>query len=434
MLLTTEVEMKWSTSNKDYYIKKGYSFTKMKDTFKVKVEDLTKGSMASVNVKCDGYNCDYSKNIIWQGYLRNIKEDGKYYCHNCSMKLFGITKLQQTFLKNSKSFEQWCIENNRQDVLDKWDYELNNCKPSEITYSTGIMYYFKCSRGIHDSELKHINYFVRGQEGSVRCNKCNSFAQWGIDNVDEDFLEKYWDWDKNDKLNFDPWKIGYSSNKYVWLKCQDRDYHGSYEIPCNSFINGFRCSFCAKTNGKVHPLDSLGTLYPESINSWSDKNEKTPFEFAPFSNKYAWWKCENNKHQDFKRSIIESNKQCFHCPKCSYFKGETKIGNYLLYNNIDYILHKTFKGLIGINNGKLSYDFYLPQFNLLIEYQGQQHKEPVDFNGKGKKCAQKDFERQQEHDRRKREYAKQNNYNLLEIWYWDFDNIETILTQYLTKN
>lgn len=34
------------------------------------------------------------------------------------------------------------------------------------------------------------------------------------------------------------------------------------------------------------------------------------------------------------------------------------------------------------------------------------------------------FNRQQEHDKRKREYAKKNNIKLLEIWYWDFDNIE----------
>lgn len=41
--------------------------------------------------------------------------------------------------------------------------------------------------------------------------------------------------------------------------------------------------------------------------------------------------------------------------------------------------------------------------------------------------SKKDFQRQQEHDRRKREYAIQNNINLLEIWYWDYDNIEKIL-------
>jgi len=41
------------------------------------------------------------------------------------------------------------------------------------------------------------------------------------------------------------------------------------------------------------------------------------------------------------------------------------------------------------------------------------------------------FKKQLEHDRRKREYAKKHNINLLEIWYWDFDNIEKILDREL---
>lgn len=64
---------------------------------------------------------------------------------------------------------------------------------------------------------------------------------------------------------------------------------------------------------------------------------------------------------------------------------------------------------------------------LLIEYQGIQHEKPIDFSGKGQDFSLKSFKLQQEHDKRKREYAKEHNINLLEIWYWDFDNIENIL-------
>lgn len=44
-----------------------------------------------------------------------------------------------------------------------------------------------------------------------------------------------------------------------------------------------------------------------------------------------------------------------------------------------------------------------------------------------------DFERQLEHDKRKRNYAKENNIRLLEIWYYDIDNIEEILIKELNK-
>jgi len=79
-------------------------------------------------------------------------------------------------------------------------------------------------------------------------------------------------------------------------------------------------------------------------------------------------------------------------------------------------------------DGLLSYDFYLSHYNLLIEYQGNFH------DGSNGEYTQINLENQQEHDRRKREYAKDNNIKLLEIWYWDFDNIEKILKKELKIN
>ena len=88
--------------------------------------------------------------------------------------------------------------------------------------------------------------------------------------------------------------------------------------------------------------------------------------------------------------------------------------------------HK-YDNLRGVNNGLLSYDFYLEQYNLLIEYQGQYH------DGTARNQTKEQFEIQQEHDRRKKEYTKSHNIELLEIWYWDFDNIETILNNKLNN-
>jgi len=49
------------------------------------------------------------------------------------------------------------------------------------------------------------------------------------------------------------------------------------------------------------------------------------------------------------------------------------------------------------------------------------------------KKAQEKFEKQVEHDRRKKEYALSNNYNFLEIWYWDYDNIEEIIAKKISE-
>lgn len=110
------------------------------------------------------------------------------------------------------------------------------------------------------------------------------------------------------------------------------------------------------------------------------------------------------------------------CPLCSTSKGEEKIIDVLTNMNISFEPQKMFEGLLGVYGGKLSYDFYLPDYNMLIEFQGKQHYESIDWFGGNEK-----FEYQQEHDKRKREYAYKNNYNFLEIPYWDFDNIEDIL-------
>lgn len=115
------------------------------------------------------------------------------------------------------------------------------------------------------------------------------------------------------------------------------------------------------------------------------------------------------------------------CPVCNESKGEKRINSYLVEKNICFERQKKFDGLVGINNGQLSYDFYLPKYNLLIEFQGLQHKKPIDFKGRGTGYAEYMFSIQKEHDRRKREYARDNDYALLEIWHYDFNNIETIL-------
>ena len=116
------------------------------------------------------------------------------------------------------------------------------------------------------------------------------------------------------------------------------------------------------------------------------------------------------------------------CPECKASKGERAIRLFLETHSIEYIPQHKYDDLFGVGGGLLSYDFYLSNYNILIEYQGRQHYEPVDMFG-----GEEQFVIQQEHDKRKREYAKSHNINLLEIPYWDFENIETILESYLLK-
>ena len=85
--------------------------------------------------------------------------------------------------------------------------------------------------------------------------------------------------------------------------------------------------------------------------------------------------------------------------------------------------------LRGVKGGLLSYDFFLPTYNLVIEAQGEQHEHPVERFG-----GEKQFIIQQEHDNRKRNYAHVNKIELLELWYWDINRINDILIHKLQLN
>jgi len=111
-----------------------------------------------------------------------------------------------------------------------------------------------------------------------------------------------------------------------------------------------------------------------------------------------------------------------YCPKCKKSKGESQVMSFLDSNKIEYKYEYFLK--YCQNKRCLYFDFYLENKKIAIEYNGKQHYEVVDFFNKNN-----GFNKQQLHDQIKRNYCKKNNIKLIEIPYWDFDNIELILTK-----
>lgn len=124
--------------------------------------------------------------------------------------------------------------------------------------------------------------------------------------------------------------------------------------------------------------------------------------------------------------ILNRNCYCTHKVK-SY--GEKYISDYLKSEDIKYVPQKKFKDLKDKNY--LSYDFYLPDYKILIEYQGKQHYEPVSFSKNN--IIYSDLNKQKYHDKLKREYAQNNGYKLLEIPYTisKFNSISKIINDFI---
>lgn len=71
------------------------------------------------------------------------------------------------------SFEQWCKDNNKQDLLDRWDYEKTGFGPDEISYASSKPVYFKCPKGIHESELRYVHRVTtKTDQKNFRCKEC----------------------------------------------------------------------------------------------------------------------------------------------------------------------------------------------------------------------------------------------------------------------
>lgn len=117
------------------------------------------------------------------------------------------------------------------------------------------------------------------------------------------------------------------------------------------------------------------------------------------------------------------------CPRCKSSKGEKEISRVLDELHINY--GTQFKFQDCKDEHSLPFDFYIPDKNICIEYDGKQHFEPCTFGGITKERAAENFELAKEHDKIKDEYCQANNITLIRIPYWEYENIEQILSLHL---
>ena len=136
-------------------------------------------------------------------------------------------------------------------------------------------------------------------------------------------------------------------------------------------------------------------------------------------------KCDTSWNE---RPILVKNRGC---PMCENNKTENLVGSILNDYDIKYKRQYTFEGCK--DKRKLPFDYYLPDYHVLIEYDGEQHYYPVGFGCRNEQEKYEKFMYIQKHDMIKNNYCTDNNIPIIRIPYWEKKNMQEFLLSKLIK-
>lgn len=287
---------------------------------------------------------------------------------------------------------------------------------SHVSYTTARNF-VKIICPIHGEFEQQYHHHLAGRG----CKKCGNKAI-NINNGKAFSQEKFIEiiTSKNiPNLSFE--KVVYKSKREdVIVTCS---VHGDYTTKAEILLKGNGCKKCASEKLSSDRLITTDSFVNKAIRK--------------HGNIYDYSNVEYKGSFEVVEIFCKEHQKCFYqtpmthlkgsgCPLCNTSKGELLISNYLDINKIEYNTQKTFKGLILTR--KLKFDFYLPEYNCCIEYDGEQHFKALSNHWGG----QEGFIKRQRADRMKNDYCELYNIPLLRIRF-DDKNIEESITQFLSK-
>lgn len=197
--------------------------------------------------------------------------------------------------------------------------------------------------------------------------------------------------------------------------CKIHDY--TFNITPNSTLAGHGCKYCLSDKIRAKQFKSEDVYIAELKEKRPDVKlvgkylgALVPTEHLCLEHNVIWKVAPAN--------IFYGNG----CPQCYESKGERLVRLWLEKHSIEYVQQKKFDDCMDLCH--LSFDFYLPSYNALIEVNGKQHYEPIEYFG-----GQEKFDIQVKHDEIKRQYCIDNDIRLLCIRY--DESIEEALTNFL---
>lgn len=207
-----------------------------------------------------------------------------------------------------------------------------------------------------------------------------------------------------------------TQNNYVWeciCDCGNITYATSYALKSGHTKS---CGCLQKSLAGQHNLKDLtGQQFTKLI---------VKERYGSTKNGQALWLCQcdcGNIKIASTVSLLHGKTKSCGCMKSS---GEQVIQAWLEKNDIKF--EKEFRFNDCRNIDPLPFDFYIKSKNICIEYDGVQHyKESRLYSSK------LSLEGRKRNDAIKNEYCQKNNIHLIRIPYWEKDNIESILSEWL---
>lgn len=241
------------------------------------------------------------------------------------------------------------------------------------------------------------------------------------------------DWIKNaravhgEKYEYDESRPPRKTSDYIRYKCP---VHGWQETRYDCHVlQGCGCALCAGVQNKLSAedrkqmwIEKCRARFPGKF-SYRDVvyvNNDTPVKIY----------CKEH-HITFETTPDTHLRGSGACPLCTKSVGEVEIFKWLSEHAIPFETQKVIPNEnMFCKRHYLVADFYLPDLNLIIEMNGEQHYQPVEhFNTKDWT-----FEDQQIRDDTLRAYCKTHKISLLEIKYDKIDKIPQILAKAIKKH
>jgi len=281
--------------------------------------------------------------------------------------------------------------------------------------------FIKRSREIHGNKYDYslVDYKNMKSKIKIICPKHGIFTQTPIAHLNgssctkcylintKDFIEKAKEIHGN---KYDYSLVNYiHSHTKIKIICKKHDIFE--QTPHNHIINKTicpKCSYYKKTKNITKFIDDANKTH----------NNKYDYSLVNYVNNKTKVEIICPEHKIFKQSPIDHIRGCG-CPTCKSSKGELKIRNYLKKHKISFEPQHSFDDCKNIL--QLSFDFYIPEKNICIEFDGIQHFQPVKYFG-----GEDEFKLTQLRDKIKNKYCKDNNIKLLRIKY--NENITNKLT------